>query len=88
MLHKDQNKEALDIFVQNIEYFDSKSFDFDIESKINLRENLLSQLKDYCGGEREINVSRELTKKFEEHIGKNINAVSYTHLTLPTSDLV
>ena len=24
-------------------------------------------------GEREIQVSRELTKKFEEHIGKNIN---------------
>jgi len=34
---------------------------------------LLRELKDYCGGEREIQVSRELTKKFEEHIGKNIN---------------
>ena len=31
---------------KNIEYFDSKSFDFDIESKINLRENLLSQLNE------------------------------------------
>ena len=29
----------------------------------------------YCGGEREIQVSRELTKKFEEHIGHNIDKV-------------
>ncbi len=34
---------------------------------------LLEELKEYCGGEREIQISRELTKKFEEHIGKNIN---------------
>ena len=36
---------------------------------------LLIQLKEYCGGEREIQVFRELTKKFEEHIGNNINEV-------------
>ena len=36
---------------------------------------LLRELKEFCGGEREIQVSRELTKKFEEHIGKNINMV-------------
>ena len=36
---------------------------------------LLFQLKEYCGGEREIQVFRELTKKFEEHIGNNINEV-------------
>ena len=36
---------------------------------------LLIELKEYCGGEREINVSRELTKKFEEHINKNIDDV-------------
>ncbi len=41
-------------------------------------KKLLNQLKDYCGGEREINVSRELTKKFEENIGNNINnAISF-----------
>ena len=41
-------------------------------------KKLLNQLKDYCGGEREINVSRELTKKFEENIGTNINnAISF-----------
>ena len=36
---------------------------------------LLFQLKEYCGGEREIQVFRELTKKFEEHIGNNVNEV-------------
>ena len=36
---------------------------------------LLIELREYCGGEREINVSRELTKKFEEHISKNIDEV-------------
>ena len=36
---------------------------------------LLIELKEYCGGERKINVSRELTKKFEEHINKNIDDV-------------
>ena len=36
---------------------------------------LLDQLKEYCGGEREIQVFRELTKKFEEHIGNNVDEV-------------
>ena len=36
---------------------------------------LLRELKEFCGGEREIQVSREITKKYEEHIGKNINTV-------------
>ena len=41
-------------------------------------KQLLSELYEYCGGEREIEVTRELTKKFEEHIGKNINnAISF-----------
>ena len=34
---------------------------------------LLNELKEYCGGERKIQVCRELTKKFEEHIGDNID---------------
>ncbi len=38
-------------------------------------QKLLIQLKDYCGGGREIQVFRELTKKFEEHIGNNIDDV-------------
>ena len=38
-------------------------------------KKLLGELFDFCGGDREIRVSRELTKKFEEHIGNNINEV-------------
>ena len=36
---------------------------------------LLVELKEYCGGQREINVSREVTKKFEEHINDTIDKV-------------
>jgi len=36
---------------------------------------LLEELLEFCGGDREIMVARELTKKFEEHIGNNIDDV-------------
>ena len=38
-------------------------------------KNLLFELKEFCGGERSILVTRELTKKFEEQIGNNIDQV-------------
>ena len=38
-------------------------------------KKLLNELKEVCGSEREIQVFRELTKKFEEHIGNNIKEV-------------
>ncbi len=38
-------------------------------------KKLLRQLFEFCGGEREIMVARELTKKFEEHIGNTIKDV-------------
>ena len=38
-------------------------------------KRLLCDLLNFCGGEREILVARELTKKFEEHIGENIEDV-------------
>ena len=38
-------------------------------------KKFLKELKEYCGGERELLVNRELTKKFEEHIGNNIDQV-------------
>ena len=38
-------------------------------------KKLLRELLKFCGGEREIFVARELTKKFEEHVGNNINNV-------------
>lgn len=34
---------------------------------------LLMELKEFCGGEREVHISRELTKKFEENICTSIN---------------
>ncbi len=36
-------------------------------------KKLLKELKQYCGGSRRVVVARELTKKFEEHIGLTIN---------------
>ena len=44
------------------------------ESPYRLKK-LLKELMHYCGGEREIIVARELTKKFEEQVGNNINNV-------------
>ena len=36
---------------------------------------LLNELKQHCGGQREISVSRELTKKFEEQINNKIDSI-------------
>tara|TARA_Y100000589_G_C27170685_1_gene636548 strand:+ start:584 stop:1444 length:861 start_codon:yes stop_codon:yes gene_type:complete len=41
----------------------------------NRLKNLLEELCQFCGGHREIEVSRELTKMFEEHIGNDIHSV-------------
>ncbi len=38
-------------------------------------KKLLKELFEFCGGEREIMIARELTKKFEEHVGNNIYEV-------------
>ena len=38
----------------------------------------LNELKNYCGGDKEIQISRELTKKYEENVGKTIDeAIEY-----------
>ena len=36
---------------------------------------LLNELREYCGGDREVSISREITKKFEEHISNNLDNV-------------
>ena len=59
---------------QLIEICNNQKTSILFESPHRLKK-LLSELKEFCGGEREIQVFRELTKKFEEHIGKNINEV-------------
>ena len=38
-------------------------------------KKLLIELKEYCGGERELQVFRELTKIHEENVGNNLNMV-------------
>ena len=38
-------------------------------------KNTLIELREICGGDREITVTKELTKKFEKHIGSNIDEV-------------
>ena len=38
-------------------------------------KSLLKELSEFCGGEREIEIGRELTKKFEEHVGNTIDDV-------------
>ena len=38
-------------------------------------KKLLFELKEFIGGDREVKISRELTKKFEEHIGENLEEV-------------
>ena len=44
------------------------------ESPLRLKK-LIKELKEYCGGRREIYIFRELTKKYEEHIGNNLDEV-------------
>ena len=44
------------------------------EAPHRLKKTLI-ELREFCGGKREITVTKELTKKFEKHIGSNIDEV-------------
>ena len=37
-------------------------------------KKILNELKLFCGGSRQIHISRELTKKFEEHFHETIDS--------------
>ena len=41
----------------------------------NRLKKLLQELSQFCGGQREIEVARELTKKYEEHISNDLDNV-------------
>ena len=65
---KNERKKILFEISQNVK----TTILFESPHRIN---SLLKELKQHCGGDREIQVSRELTKKFEEHIGDTIDNV-------------
>ena len=67
-------KKQIDREKSLLEISKSKKTTIIYESPKRLKK-LLKELFEYCGGEREIIVARELTKKFEEHIGNNIKDV-------------
>ena len=58
--------------LSNISKSEKTTIIYESPHRIN---KLLIELKNFCGGEREIQLSRELTKKFEEHIGNTIDEV-------------
>tara|TARA_Y100001978_G_scaffold201885_1_gene221341 strand:- start:741 stop:1628 length:888 start_codon:yes stop_codon:yes gene_type:complete len=48
---------------------------------------LLLELKELCGSERRISISRELTKKYEQNIGNNLkDAIDYFNKTEPLGE--
>ena len=58
-----------DRILSNISKYEKTTIIFEAPHRLM---KLLKELHQFCGGEREIEISRELTKKFEEHIGNNI----------------
>ena len=66
-----KNSERAEILLQ-ISKSDKTTILFEAPNRLI---KLLNELKDFCGEEREIVVSRELTKKFEETVGNNIHEV-------------
>ena len=66
-----KNKDRQEIL---LEISNNKKTSILFESPHRLKK-LLNELKIYCGGDREIHVCRELTKKFEEHFFHSIDNV-------------
>ena len=67
-----KKKKEKDKILMNISKNEKSTIIYESPHRIN---NLLTELRNYCGGDREIQLFRELTKKFEENLGNNINEV-------------
>jgi len=67
-----KKKKEREKILSNISKNEKSTILYESPHRIN---NLLIELRNYCGGNREIQLFRELTKKFEENIGNNIDEV-------------
>ena len=75
-------EKALSTISKNLDRMVSKDKISESEKTVIIYESphrlkkLLNELKKFCGGKRQIQIFRELTKKYEEQIGSNIDMVS------------
>jgi len=67
-----KKKKEREKILMNISNNEESTIIYESPRRIN---NLLAELRNYCGGNREIQLFRELTKKFEENLGNNIDEV-------------
>tara|TARA_B100001989_G_scaffold230030_1_gene187802 strand:- start:1360 stop:2223 length:864 start_codon:yes stop_codon:yes gene_type:complete len=67
-----RKKKEREKILSNISKNEKSTILYESPHRIN---NLLIELRNYCGGNREIQLFRELTKKFEENIGNNVDEV-------------
>ena len=67
-----KNKKEREKLLLKISEFEKTSIVYESPHRL---KKLLNELKKFCGGNREIQVFRELTKKYEEQIGSNIDMV-------------
>ena len=67
-----KKKKEREEILMNISKNEKSTIVYESPHRIN---KLLTELKNHCGGNREIQLFRELTKKFEENLGNTIDEV-------------
>ena len=67
-----KKKKEREEILQEIKNSDKTTILFESPHRL---KKLLIELKEYCGCQREIQIFRELTKKFEENIGSKLNTI-------------
>ena len=67
-----KKKKEREKILMNISKNEKSTIVYESPHRIN---KLLTELKNHCGGNREIQLFRELTKKFEENLGNTIDEV-------------